>query len=327
MVTSTAPCPETAAAEATFRVMGTDAHIIVVDGPADAIDAAHARLDSLEDRWSRFRPTSELCRLNDRAGAPVVVSPLTFELVGRVCDWWARTDGAFDPTILDALERAGYDRSFETIEPDERPPAVSSPHPAPGCADIHLDPVVHAVTLPPGVRIDLGGIAKGFAADLVAEEIVRSGAAGVCVNLGGDLRVIGRPPAGADSWVVAVDAPPGLDLPGHHAPALALAHGAVATTSRALRTWRRGTAVEHHVIDPRTGNPAQTPWISATVIAGRAVDAEPLAKAALLTRDLETASRVLTAHGATGILIEPEGQLHALAGADRYLVEAASPHS
>ena len=316
--------PETASTvEATFRVMGTDAHIIVVDGPTGAIDSARARLEELEARWSRFRADSELCRLNARSGCPVVVSDLTFELLGHTCGWWARTAGAFDPTVLPALERAGYDRTFDEIVPVEHPEAPQQPAPSPGCAQVRLDPVVRSVTVPSGVRIDLGGIAKGFAADLVADDVLRSGAAGVCVNLGGDLRVAGRPPTGAASWVVAVDVPPGLEPHGHPVPMLSLADGAVATTSRALRTWRRGASTEHHVIDPRTGCPARTPWISATVITGRAVDAEPLAKAALLSSTPEAASTLLAAHGATGFLIDSDGLLRTFVGAGDYLVDPA----
>lgn len=315
------PSAPASAAESTFRVMGTDAHIVVVDGTPGAIDAARARLDELEARWSRFRPDSELSRVNDRSGSPVAVSAVTFDLLERARLWWYRTHGAFDPTILPALERAGYDRSFERIEPTDGNGGSPAGEPAPGCAHIALDPVVRAVTVPAGVRVDLGGIAKGYAADLIIEELLRSGAAGACVNLGGDLRVGGRAPAGATAWVVALDTPPGLEPDPTGSPMLALADGAIATTSRALRTWRRGTSVEHHVIDPRTSRPARTPWISATVVAGRAVVAEPLAKAALLATTPAAASTLLAEHGATGVLVDGDGALHPLVGAEDYLLD------
>lgn len=309
----------TAAVQETFRVMGTDAHVIVVDGPTDAIPSARDQLEQLEARWSRFRADSELCRLNERAGTPVIVSDLTFALVDLACQWWARTGGAFDPTVLPALERAGYDRTFEDLRTSGLTDAAGRIDPAPGCGGIVLDPIARAMTLPPGVRIDLGGIAKGFAADVVAAQVLRSGAAGVCVNLGGDLRVSGRPPHGADAWVVAVDGPPGFDAEGPLG-VVSLTEGAVATTSRSLRTWRRGPSTHHHVIDPRTGRPACTPWVSATVISGRAVDAEALAKAALLAPTPALASSALTAHGGTGVLVADDGTVDPLRGVEAFLV-------
>ena len=121
----------------------------------------------------------------------------------RAVSAWQVTRGRFDPTVLTALENAGYDRTFEAVDRDRMEP-VGPARPAPGCALIELDRLVRAVRLPAGVRLDLGGIGKGYAADLVATELHRAGAAGVCVNLGGDLRVVGEPPDEAPAWVVAV---------------------------------------------------------------------------------------------------------------------------
>jgi FAD:protein FMN transferase len=167
-----------------------------------------------------------------------------------------------------------------------------------------MDPLIRSVTLPTGVALDLGGIAKGYAADLVAEELIEGGAEGACVNVGGDLRVVGRPP-GADAWCVVVDA----EVPDATAPpALVLAAGAVATSSRARRTWARGDRQLHHLIDPRTGSPACTPWVAATVIAGRAVDAEPLAKAAVLARNEAFAAQMLSKHATCGLVVDDTGE-------------------
>jgi thiamine biosynthesis lipoprotein len=300
--------------------MGTDVHVIVVVDEAsppglaeDLGDRAFVRLEQLEARWSRFRPDSELNRLNAAGGAPVMVAPITFELLQHAVHAWQRTDGACDPTVAPAVVAAGYDRDFGTV-PADGPALDAGPvGPAPGCAGIVLDPIVRSVRLPADVTLDLGGVAKGFAADVVADELAAAGAVGVCVNLGGDLRVIGTPPRGdgADGWVVEVEE-------ADDRPRLSIAAGAIATTSRRRRTWQRGEQAYHHVIDPRTGAPATGPWLAATVLTGRARDAEALAKAAFLAPDEDAASAMLTRNDATGLLVGPDGRSVPLAGIDPY---------
>jgi thiamine biosynthesis lipoprotein len=140
--------------------MGTDVHLMAVGGQPDGLDQARALVLALEARWSRFRPDSELCRLNASAGHPVILSDETFALVAAAVDAWLLTAGRFDPTVLGALTAAGYDRSFELVAPEA--PATREPMPpVPGCAGIALHRGTGLVLLPAGVALDLGGIAKG----------------------------------------------------------------------------------------------------------------------------------------------------------------------
>jgi thiamine biosynthesis lipoprotein len=288
--------------------MGTGVEVIVVGGPdGAALDAQH-RLDALEARWSRFLPDSELSRLNATAGTPVVVSQRTFDLIARAVDAWRRTDGRFDPTVLDAVEAAGYDRSFEAVARDDAAPAAPAA-PAPGCGGIELDRLVRVVRLPRGVRLDLGGIGKGYAADLVALELRDRGCAGVCVNLGGDLRALGEPPDDAPAWLVAVEDPSGGDGLGE----LALLEGGVATSTRLQRAWRRGGRDLHHLVDPATGVPASSGLMSVTVLAAETWWAEVLAKAAFVAGPSDGARLVRDA-GATGLLVRDDGRVDELAG-------------
>lgn len=254
--------------------MGTVAHVVVVGGDeARLIDRARRRLDDLERRWSRFLPGSEVSRLNRRPGRPVVVSPDTFTLVARSVDAWHATGGRFDPTILPAMLAAGYDRDYASVAAVAGPLGV--PQPAPGCGGIRLDAAVQAVWLPAGVFVDPGGIGKGLAADLVSREIVEAGAAGALVNVGGDLRVRGTPPAG-DEWTVTVEDPADRD---RELARFGLASGAVATSSRLRRRWRAGDIDLHHLIDPTTGSAARTDVATVTVVAADAWWAEALATA------------------------------------------------
>jgi thiamine biosynthesis lipoprotein len=288
--------------------MGTTARVLVLGGPVELPARAWARLAELEARWSRFEPTSELCRINAANGAPVVVSHDTYDVVARAIGSWRATGGRFDPTILDALEAAGYDRDFDAIVDSGAAPVGSRP--APGCGSIELLPLLPAVQVPAGVRLDLGGIGKGTAVDLVVGELLADGAAGACVDLGGDVRVGGTGPDGG-AWRVDVD------------PALApdrsfrLAAGAVATSTRVRRAWTRNGAAQHHLIDPRRGAPAATGLRSVTVVAAEAATAEVLAKAAFVAGPRDGRA-LLAEHGVTGLLVADDGGVEALPGLEAF---------
>jgi thiamine biosynthesis lipoprotein len=226
----------------------------------------------MERRWSRFLPTSELSRLNAAAGKAVIVSADTFSVITSAVDAWKLTDGCFDPSIHDALCALGYDRTFAEVAPHTDRPGTAAP--SPGCAGIELDASRCAVRLPEGVRLDLGGIAKGAAADLVVGRLHDAGADGACVNVGGDIRVHGRAPS-ERGWII--DLALGHDL--HRR--VTLGGGAVCTSTRTKRRWMTADGERHHIIDPRIGRSTEgLRWVS--VIGARATQAEVLTKAAFV---------------------------------------------
>jgi thiamine biosynthesis lipoprotein len=304
--------------------MGTDVSIVVhgaggVDpGRSDPGRMAADLLERLEAKWSRFRPTSELSRLNAAGGAWTVVSPETFDLVTTAVEAWRDTGGRFDPTVLPALVAAGYDRDFADVPADG--PAADGPTqdgrspvgPAPGCEGIQLDATVGSVRLPVGVELDLGGIGKGRAADLVARALRGAGARGVLVDLGGDVRVEGETPR-AEGWLIEVDDHLGTGETGR----LSIASGAVATSTRLRRAWTRGGRPLHHLIDPRTGEPASTGLASVTVVAGSACRAEVLAKAAFVAGPDEGADLLARAR-VTGLLVHDDGRVVDLPGLEPF---------
>ena len=144
------------AAEARFRAMGSDAHVVIVGDPV-LLDVARRRVDDLEQRWSRFLPDSEISRLNRGRGAPLRVSRETIELVRRAVDGWQRTGGRFDPTVLGDLVRAGYDRPFEAVVVK---PGVGVSALRRDCGGIRLDVDASTVQLPAHTGFDPGGIGK-----------------------------------------------------------------------------------------------------------------------------------------------------------------------
>ena len=310
----------TAVEEVRFRAMGTEAHVIVVGAEAGLLGLAQRHVAWLEDRWSRFRAASDVSVMNALAGMPVRVEPETVLLVQRALEGFRLTQGRYDPTVLGAVVRAGYARSYEQLGD-----AVDAPvAPAAGLLDrgasaITVDEAAGTVAMPTGVGFDPGGIGKGLAADLVVAGLLAAGAAGACVNLGGDVRVDGASPDDA-GWLVGIEHP-FRDRP---TAVISLHGGAVATTSRTKRVLGP-EGRRHHVIDPATGASAQTGLASATAIAAEGWQAEILAKAVFLAGAAEGRRLLAGPHatpwsGATGVLVEDDGAIVRLAGLDRYEV-------
>jgi thiamine biosynthesis lipoprotein len=298
------------AAERSARAMGTDVHVIVI-GDARLADTAMGRIADLESRWSRFRPSSEVSRLNRAGGAPVEVSPDTITLVRRGRDAWRVSAAFVDCTELAAVIAAGYDRSFEHIPADRAEPP--RPPRGPGLigpADIVVDGTT--VTLPPDVGLDPGGIGKGLAADIVAGEVMAAGAEGVCVDIGGDLRVDGIGPEGA-GWTVSIDHP-------HHPTPLAiiaLTSGAVASSTTLKRRWRIKGEDRHHLIDPRTGRPSESDVVFATAIAAEGWLAEAMAKGVLLRGGVQP-FEIVEGTGVEALVVDHDGAVRTSAGFARF---------
>ncbi len=250
-----------------------------------------------EATLTRFDPASPLCQLNGMPGRWVVVPRLLYQAIRKAL-WAARlTDGIYDPTILPALVATGYGRSFEL-----GPTAIRPAQPAGRWREVQLGP--GAIWLPPGVEIDLGGMGKGYAVDLVIrrlrrEQRQRSGAPDSClVNAGGDMAFWTS--ADRSPWNVNVSDP---FSPSKSIARFALHSGAVATSSRLGRCWEGG----HHLIDPRTGRPSESPLVSATVFATSALLADVLAKACIILGP-EGAMGLLASQRAHGLLVTETGQ-------------------
>jgi thiamine biosynthesis lipoprotein len=295
--------------ELRFRAMGSDAHVIVVGGPTTLAGDARRRIDDLEARWSRFRDDSEISELNRRAGEFVAVSNDTMELVTRAVEAWRLSGGSFDPTLLGAVIRAGYDRTFETIGAITHA-GRSSLRPGASAIDIDAD----RVRLARGTGFDPGGIGKGLAADIVVHETLAAGAVGVCINVGGDVRVSGSPPDGGDAWTVAIEHE-WFETP---LALVGLADGAVATSTTLRRRWQTDGQTRHHLIDSGTGRPSESDLNHVTVIAAQAWVAEVFAKAVLL-RGSAHPFDLVGGTGAAALAVADDGQVLAMPELDAYL--------
>ena len=235
-----------------------------------------AFLRRAEQRFSRFRPASELSRLNRRAGTAVQVSRPLFRLITAALAAARATDGLFDPTVERALRAAGYTTSFAQLEVERGVGDALDPEPG-RYRDVILDAPRHTVTLPPGVGLDFGGIAKGWLADAVLRRLRPYGAA--VVDLGGDCAFTAPGPDAAP-WLIEV-ADPWVE--GRSLAAIGLTRGGgVAMSGIVRRSWLTSHGRQHHLIDPRRGRPSITDLASVTILGPSATAAEVMAKAVLL---------------------------------------------
>jgi thiamine biosynthesis lipoprotein len=292
----------------TFPCMGTEVRVLIedpVEDPSAAGAWARRSLESAARRLTRFDPASELSRLNASPEPTVEASPLLRSAVAAAL-WAAETTGGLvDPTVLPDLARAGYDKSRTGVAPASLadalaaapPPAPAAAHPAEHWRAITLTDT--AIARPPGIAVDTGGTTKGMLADAVAQRLARF--ARFVVDCGGDMRVGGRD-------AVAVDVRVEHPLTRDRDDSIRVVDGGVATSTIANRVWRRpnGDGFAHHLIDPATGEPAWTGLLGVTAVATTALEAETVAKAALLGGPDAARERLSTTGG--GRLFHADGR-------------------
>jgi thiamine biosynthesis lipoprotein len=293
-----------------FRAMGSEMLAAVrSDRPevAALLEEVPRWFAEWEETLSRFREESELSRLN-RSGSdrPVVVSDTLWKVLKIALEAAHNTDGMITPTVLGAVEAAGYTASFDVMQHDglasgrdaELQGAAKSAFRATTgrmagliegkrekeWRNVKMNAGTQTVKLPVGVGLDLGGVAKGWAADEAAHRLAQLGPC--IVNAGGDIAMAGT---GLESceWLIGVMAPSaGVGKTGEgdetELELLAIEAGGLATSGRDYRKWKQGEEWKHHIIDPRTGAPSKTDVMTATVVAPSAYSAEVGAKMAFL---------------------------------------------
>jgi thiamine biosynthesis lipoprotein len=271
-------------ASVSFRALGTTATICVTD--VMALERAHGvlgrELRETDEACSRFRDDSELARLNAASGEELVVGKRLFEAISAAVRAAASSGGLVDPTIGRALRLAGYDRTFELVRGRDGSTFRARSASVPGWQRIVLDAQRRTVRVPRDVELDLGATAKALAADRAAREAAHATGVGVLVDLGGDVAVAGAAPTGGWPIRIAHDHAAGVAAPG---PTISIASGGLASSSTTVRRWRAGDVELHHIVDPRTGRPADTPWQTVTVAAASCLDANVASTAAVVIGD------------------------------------------
>jgi thiamine biosynthesis lipoprotein ApbE len=264
-----------------FKAIGT-MNTVVVDEPAalpEAMAIVQAEIDEIDRVCSRFREDSELSQLN-RTGhdADVPLSPLLEEAIVAALRTADMTGGLVDLTVGKCVEDVGYTVTFRDM-PADGPPLEIRVRRRIGWHELAYDPVAHTMRLPDGVSLDLGASGKAWAADRTANAVAMQLGVSVAVDCGGDIAVRGPHPEGG--WPVRVTADEDAD----EWQDVMVFDGGLATSGTTARRWRRGGVELHHIIDPSTGMPAQTPWAMVTVAAATCLEANAAATAALIMGD------------------------------------------
>jgi FAD:protein FMN transferase len=281
-----------------FRAMGTTISMLFLESQAEqGAQIVRTLFSEWEQSLSRFLAESELSRLNQQTETPVAVSELLYTVLATALTAARATEGVYDPAMLDQLVQLGYDRTFDELPAASFDPIIPG-EPGGRWRGIKVDPIRRRVTLPAAIKLDFGGIAKGMAVDAALKKLQMSDVCPALVNAGGDLAVLGLPPA-EELWPIAV---PGLK--GHWT--IPLHHGAIATSGIARRHWWQGQTLRHHLLDPRTGLPAQSDLWSVTVVTDRCEQAEVAAKVAFILGARQGADFLRKNHIA-GLLVREDG--------------------
>jgi len=296
-------------AAASWRALGTLVRLVVTDARclAEASSMLEADLAAVDLACSRFRADSEICAL--RAARGQQVSPLLAEAIAAALRAARLTDGDVDPTVGAAMSAIGYDRDFEYIS-RTGPALPITVRTVPGWREVRLEDRI--LTMPEGIQLDLGATAKAWAADRSAARIAQRLGCGVLVSLGGDIAVAG--PAPETGWRIRVQDVTGSpdDPPGGPYALIAIRDGGLATSSTAARRWQRGGDVLHHILDPRTGLPAEPVWRTVSVAAGTCADANAASTAAVIRG--RAAPGWLARLGLPSRLVDATGAVFTVAG-------------
>jgi FAD:protein FMN transferase len=266
---------------ASFQALGTSATVAVTDEAqlGNALAAAASELAAIDRACSRFRDDSELAHVVRAGGRPVRVSPLLLEAVRTAVDAARVTEGLVDPTVGRTLRLAGYDATFRVVAARDGDSFRARFVATPGWRTIEIDDAEMTVRVPAGIEIDLGATAKALAADRCAAASAAEAGCGVLVSLGGDVAVAGPAPLGG--WAIGIADDHAAD-PRDVETTVAICSGGLATSSTTVRRWRSGSRQLHHLIDPRTGEPAESPWRTVSVAAASCVDANVASTAAII---------------------------------------------
>lgn len=294
-----------------FRAMNTDI-TLAAEGERQAVNRGFAEarqfIAASEHRFTRFSEDSELSQLNRSAGSWFQASADMTTVVMLAKQYTEETDGLFNPAVLPNMEWIGYDRSMDFIQAQEAPPLFAdriAPHPhLLPLSDLVVDPEQNLIYMPHGIRLDLGGIAKGWIAEQAALLLAKYAKA-CLVDAGGDMFMVGHP-AGEAFWQIELEDP---QAPGWSLTQLDVTSGAVATSSTMKRKWVQSGIRRHHLIDPRTGEPAKTDWASVTVIAPHADTAEVFAKALLIAGAYDAEKIALNAPEISYLAVDHAGMI------------------
>ena len=291
-----------------FRAMGTDMLVCLDNGleqPPTILEEVTDWFEEWEQILSRFRLNSELSRLNRAGSQPMAVSETFWQVFQSALSAERFTEGLVTPTVARAVREVGYDRDFKLLMGQTLVPVAFEPEPVSPLDDLTWDESTRCMYLPEGVQLDFGGVAKGWAADQVVQRLRNFGS--VLMNCGGDISMSG-PLLDGNPWEIGVHKP--FDRSSGYIGMMYFnGECGVATSSTDRRRWMQGGQLRHHIIDPRSGLPAATDVISATVVAPSALEAETAAKSVLIRGSVDGLAWIESNPNLAALIILENGQI------------------
>ena len=297
--------------ERTFYSLGTIIQLKVAGKHAEkAIDEAVAKLNDIDDKMSAFKNHSDISNINNNSGEDFqVVSEETFSLIKTSIKYSKLTEGAFDPTIRPLVNLWGIGTDFENVpsqeEIDEKLRLVNY-------KNIILDNDNNSIKLIyKNQSLDLGGIAKGYATDVVKDIFLKHNIKSAILDLGGNIYVLGNKTDGTP-WKVGIQDP--FASRGNFIGVLNVKNKSVVTSGYYEKYFIEDGKTYHHIIDPLTGYPSDSNIISATIISDNSIDGDGLSTGVYIM-GLEKATKLVESMpGVDAIFITDEKQVHTTSG-------------
>jgi thiamine biosynthesis lipoprotein len=287
-----------------FHAMGCEM-LAVLDSETESPDLKQVPVwfEEWEQVLSRFRIDSELTHLNQTHEQPVQVSEILWDVFQAAINTEQITDGLVTPTLLDSIIEAGYDRPFDLLPHQTlsmAAPVLTASRPLTAIA---VNASARTISLPTSMGLDLGGVAKGWAAHQAMKRMQAEGPA--LIDAAGDIAISG-PRADGSPWKIGVADP---FHPKEEIEVLLLNQNGVATSGKDRRRWMRNGLLQHHIIDPSTGQPAETDILTVTVIAPDVLQAEATAKAAFILGSRAGLEWIESHPELAGLLILDNGEM------------------
>ncbi|MBI5951764.1 MAG: FAD:protein FMN transferase [Chloroflexi bacterium] len=299
-----------------FRAMGGDMVALLEDDSASQpsiLEEVPNWFEGWEQSLSRFRADSELSRLNQTFDQPVKVSDTLWDVFQYALSAETITNGLVTPTVFDAVLEAGYDQSFDILPRYQNHHGLRVMTVVNPLSMVIWDEKSQTICLPYGARLDFGGVAKGWAAHQTAERLKNHGSA--VMNAAGDIAISG-PLANGEPWKIGVRNPFERDT---DFETLELGRCGVATSGRDRRRWSQNGIPRHHIIDPYTGQPAETDVMTATIVAPTVMEAEAAAKAVLILGGEEGMKWIESDPTLAGIIVLENGHTYYSQRMNKYL--------
>ena len=294
-----------------FYILGTIIELKVYGGNAEkAIDDAILKLNEIDDKMSVFKNSSEVSIINSNAGiSHCVVSTDTYFVIKKAVEYSKLSEGAFDATIRPVVELWGINTDHAKIP---KTLEIKNDMKLINYKDIILNDKAKSIKLRnENQQIDLGAIAKGFAADEVKNILIRNDIKHAIIDLGGNIYALGNKPDGT-LWNIGIQDP--INKSGKYVGIVCVQNKSVVTSGNYERYFIKEGKRYHHIIDPRTGEPSENGIISATVVSEYSIDGDALTTCVYVMGIEKGLKIIQSIDGAEAILITKDKKVYVTSG-------------